>query len=220
MECVHDHGVLHRDVKPENLVLDSQGYVHLTDFGIARVWQPDNFKDTSGTPGYMAPEVMCRQSHGVAVDYFALGVICYECLTGTRPYPQKSRKEIRSAILSRQATLQSSADLPLSPESLNFVNHLLQRKPVLRLGLNGPQEVKSHPWFQNFPWDKLETKELKTPFEPPEIEPLCDGTETDAWSQANKELLQQSEMLLEKDLVQQQFAGYHCELREDVVVAQ
>jgi len=86
---------LHRDIKPENLVLDAQGHVHITDFGIARSWTPDNSKDTSGTPGYMSPEVMCRQNHGVAADYFAVGVIAYEFMIGRRPYLGKSRKEIR-----------------------------------------------------------------------------------------------------------------------------
>jgi len=56
--------------------------VRITDLGIARVWRPDNSSDTSGTPGYMAPEVMCRQNHGVAVDYFALGVMAYEFMMG------------------------------------------------------------------------------------------------------------------------------------------
>ncbi len=58
------------------------GYVRITDMGIARIWRPDNSSDTSGTPGYMAPEVMCRQNHGVAVDYFALGVMAYEFMMG------------------------------------------------------------------------------------------------------------------------------------------
>ena len=66
--------------------------------GIARLWNPENSKDTSGTPGYMAPEVMCRQNHGVAVDYFALGVIAYEFMKGRRPYVGKNRKEIRDMI--------------------------------------------------------------------------------------------------------------------------
>ena len=75
--------------------------MRITDFGIARIWNPDNKKDTSGTPGYMAPEVMCRQNHGVAVDYFALGVIVFECIFGFRPYRGKSRKEIRDQILAK-----------------------------------------------------------------------------------------------------------------------
>ena len=82
LEYLHTNGILHRDIKPENLVLDEKGYVRITDLGIARSWHPDNAQDTSGTPGYMAPEVMCRQNHGVAVDYFAVGVIGYEFMTG------------------------------------------------------------------------------------------------------------------------------------------
>ena len=73
------------------MVMDEDGYLRITDFGIARIWHPDNSQDTSGTPGYMgtiyiyiyiAPEVMCRQNHGVAADYFAMGVIGYECMLG------------------------------------------------------------------------------------------------------------------------------------------
>lgn len=82
LEYIHTKGVMHRDVKPENLVIDKNGYICLTDLGIARVLSPDNASDTSGTPGYMAPEVIFRQNHGVAVDYFALGVLAYECMRG------------------------------------------------------------------------------------------------------------------------------------------
>ena len=60
LEYLHSNNIIHRDIKPENLVLDNKGYLHLTDFGIARVWQQENSSETSGTPGYMAPEVMCR----------------------------------------------------------------------------------------------------------------------------------------------------------------
>lgn len=60
LEYVHNKSILHRDIKPENLVFDDKGYLRVTDFGIARIWNPDNAKETSGTPGYMAPEVMCR----------------------------------------------------------------------------------------------------------------------------------------------------------------
>ena len=75
LEYLHSNLILHRDIKPENLVLDEKGYVRVTDLGIARVWNPENSQETSGTPGYMAPEVMCRQNHNVACDYFAVGVI-------------------------------------------------------------------------------------------------------------------------------------------------
>lgn len=82
LEYLHNNNIIHRDLKPENLVLDNKGYLRLTDLGIARVWKSENSADTSGTPGYMAPEVMCHQNHGIAVDYFALGVIAYEFMLG------------------------------------------------------------------------------------------------------------------------------------------
>jgi serine/threonine protein kinase len=82
LEFIHGNNIIHRDIKPENLVFEENGYLRITDFGIARKWSPDNSKETSGTPGYMAPEVMCRQNHGMEVDYFALGVICYESMLG------------------------------------------------------------------------------------------------------------------------------------------
>lgn len=98
LEEVHDKGILHRDIKPENLVFDEEGYLRITDFGIARSWSPDNGVNNSGTPGYMAPEVMERQNHSIPADYFALGVIGYECMMGRRPYLGKDKKEIYKAI--------------------------------------------------------------------------------------------------------------------------
>ena len=62
--------------------MDERGYVRITDFGIAKVYQKENSSETSGTPGYMAPEVMCAQNHTIAVDYFALGVLCFEFMFG------------------------------------------------------------------------------------------------------------------------------------------
>lgn len=69
--------------------------MRLTDFGVARITTADNSSETSGTPGYMAPEVMCRKNHTIVSDYFAVGVIAYECMQGRRPYVGRTRKEIR-----------------------------------------------------------------------------------------------------------------------------
>lgn len=73
---------MHRDLKPENLVIDDKGYVRLTDLGVSREVKPNNSEDTSGTPGYMAPEVICKMNHSYPVDFFALGVIAYEFMLG------------------------------------------------------------------------------------------------------------------------------------------
>ncbi len=101
LKYIHSKGYIHRDIKPENLVFDEKGYLRITDFGISRKKRLDNYRDTSGTPGYMAPEIMCRKNHSYEVDYFALGVILYESMLGYRPYKGKSRKEIREQILTK-----------------------------------------------------------------------------------------------------------------------
>lgn len=212
LEYLHNNGVIHRDIKPENLVLEEDGYVRITDFGIARLWNPENAKDTSGTPGYMAPEVMCRQNHGVAVDYFALGVIAYEFMTGKRPYQGKSRKEIRDQVLAKQVQL-TRTEIPdgWSYDAADFINKLIQRKPLNRLGLNGPQEAKAHPWLATFPWTKLMEKALPAPFLPSRSEDNFDARlhlSNDPWKDANSELMQESTALLRKTETQNLFAGY------------
>lgn len=79
-------------MKPENMVFDSVGYLRITDMGISREMREENHQDTSGTPGYMSPEVICRNNHTYAADYFALGVMGYEFMFGKRPYNGRNRK--------------------------------------------------------------------------------------------------------------------------------
>jgi len=82
LEYIHSNAIIHRDIKPENILFDTNGYVRITDFGIARTFSPNNQSDTSGTPGYMAPEVIKGQQHGFAADYFAVGIILHELMLG------------------------------------------------------------------------------------------------------------------------------------------
>ena len=164
LEAVHSQLIIHRDIKPENLVFDNEGYLRLTDFGVARILSPDNASETSGTPGYMAPEVMCRQNHGLAADYFAVGVIAYECMMGERPYKGRTRKDIRDQILFRQVSIKKP-DIPAgwNERAADFINKCLQRKPVNRIGYNnGTSELKSHPWFDDFSWDQLATRSMQS----------------------------------------------------------
>jgi serine/threonine protein kinase len=167
LEYIHANNIIHRDLKPENLVLDKHGYVKLTDFGIAKKYKKENYKETSGTPGYMAPEVMCAQNHTIAVDYFALGVICYEFMYGIRPYLGKSRKEIKEKMMAKQVEIRKS-QIPKnwSVESADFINRLLKRKPIQRLGLRGSKEVKEHSWFKYFNWKDLYLNRIDSGFKP------------------------------------------------------
>lgn len=150
-------------------MFDENGYLKLTDFGIAREWIPntDNSNETSGTPGYMAPEVMCKNNHGIAADYFAVGVIAWECMFGRRPYQGKSRKEIRDAILAKQAHIKKN-EVPdgWDIEAADFINKCLQRKASNRLGHNGNLEVKQHPWFKDFDWSSLQEGRLVASYIP------------------------------------------------------
>jgi len=82
VDFIHRKKIFHRDIKPENLVFDELGYLRLTDFGIARAENSKQALDASGTPGYMAPEVLCKQMHSYEVDYYAVGIIAHELMMG------------------------------------------------------------------------------------------------------------------------------------------
>ena len=168
LSYIHQNNVIHRDIKPENLVLDDKGYLHITDFGIAKENNEDNSSETSGTPGYMAPEVMRGLGHSFTVDYFAIGVIGYEFMIGKRPYNGKNRKEIKEQMFSHQAKIKRNEIVKgWSLESRDFINKLLKRKPEHRLGSkDGIKELKEHYWLKYYPWNELENKILPGPFIP------------------------------------------------------
>ena len=173
LNYIHENQIIHKDIKPENLVYDSKGYIHITDFGISKIFHPDNGKENSGTPGYMAPEVLFNKDHTYCVDYFSLGVILYELLMGKRPYHGHNKKDLRKDIVSRQARIKED-NIPdgfVKSETFldcaNFINSLLERKKEKRLGFNGFEEVKNHPWLIDFNWDDLINKRMSPFFIPP-----------------------------------------------------
>ena len=172
LEYIHTNNVIHRDIKPENLVLDDKGYVRVTDFGIAKYNTADNSSETSGTPGYMSPEVMNGENHSFTADFFAIGVIGYEFLMGFRPYNGKNRKEIKEKIFGEKVEITlNQKKKGWSDDVIDFINKLLERNKDLRLGANkGIQELKEHQWLKYYPWDELEQKILPAPFVPEEID--------------------------------------------------
>jgi len=183
LEYIHMNNIIHRDIKPENLVLDEKGYVRITDFGVAKKNTRDNSSETSGTPGYMAPEVLCGLNHSFSVDFFALGVIIFEFMNGYRPYLGRNRKEIKEAVLARQIHVHRKQlfENGWSFESGDLINKLLYRKPHKRLGCNGIKEIKEHSWFKNINWEELLNKQMKSPFVPKDGDNFdkryCEGIE-------------------------------------------
>ena len=168
LDYLHSNNIIHKDIKPENLVFDNKGYLHITDLGISKIYHEENKKENSGTPGYMAPEVLFNKNHNYSVDFFALGVIGYEIIMGTRPYKGKDKKELRKDIISRQARLKED-DINImgwSKLCLEFINGLLQRKKESRLGKGGIKELMEHPWFFNFEWDELLKQKMEASWKP------------------------------------------------------
>lgn len=167
LEYLHSRNIIHKDIKPENIILDEKGYAYLTDFGTSTVYKLDNANETSGTPGYMAPEVICRQNHSFCSDYFGLGVILYEIIKGSRPYLGKSRRDIREAILEKQAKIKEE-DKPenWSQNAIDLCNRLLKRKPRNRIGADSIASIKSHEWFSDINEAELNNFEAKAAFIP------------------------------------------------------
>ena len=156
-------------IKPENLVLDSQGYLKITDFGIAKKKDNQNLSENSGTPGYMAPEVMNYQNHSFTADYYAIGIICYEFMMGVRPYVGENKNIIKEKILAKQVMIKNH-EIPngWSKEAADFINNLIQRKPTARLGYKGINEIKQHKWLNDINWKDLYNMKIEAPFIPPD----------------------------------------------------
>ena len=169
LEYIHSQKILHRDIKPENLVFDNNGYLRITDFGIAKKYVVNNKKDTSGTVGYLAPEILCNQNHTYSIDYYAVGIIAFELAYGHRPYIGRSKHEVKQLILTQQAHIDYD-ELPNSyaDEAADFINQLIQRKPKNRLGRDGIGELINHPWLAGFDWDELKKKHMKAYYIPKE----------------------------------------------------
>ena len=169
LEYIHSQCILHRDIKPENLVFDNNGYLRITDFGIAKKYVVNNKKDTSGTVGYLAPEILCNQNHTYSIDYYAVGIIAYELAYGHRPYIGRTKHEVKQLILTQQAFIEYD-ELPngYHDEAADFINQLIQRKPKNRLGRDSISEVINHPWLQGFDWEGMKQKNLRAYYIPKE----------------------------------------------------
>jgi serine/threonine protein kinase len=187
LEYLHTLAIIHRDIKPENILFCSNGYIKLTDFGIARTWSPNNSDDTSGTPGYMAPEVINAKPHGLVVDFWALGVIIYELMNGKRPYNGIHRKEYKDNLASNEIQIKKGEQPQnWSNDCVDITNKLLKRKEDRRLGAKGIEEIKNHNWFKNFDWNGVLNLKINAPFIPMKTEDFFDESYLESFSITTK----------------------------------
>lgn len=167
LDYLHNKGYAYRDLKPENILLTRLGYAKLSDFKLMRDISHVNFHDTSGTPGYMAPEIILNQNHGCASDLFSLGIIAYELMQNKLPYKCTSREEYKYSIV-HEVNLIKNSDLPegWSQESADFINKCIKKRPMSRIGYNSIEEIKDHRWFINIDWLDLKKNIIDSPYIP------------------------------------------------------
>ncbi|XP_057801091.1 serine/threonine-protein kinase AtPK2/AtPK19-like [Salvia miltiorrhiza] len=169
---LHANGIMHRDLKPENILLDADGHVLLTDFGLAKELE-ENARANSlcGTVEYMSPEIILGKGHDKAADWWSVGVLLFEMLTGKPPFVGGNRDKIQQKIIKDKVKLPAF----LSSEAHSLLKALLQKEPSKRLGSGpkGSDEIKSHKWFKSIHWKKLEAREITPSFRPVVGGDLC-----------------------------------------------
>lgn len=166
LQFLHDHKIVYRDLKLDNLLLDTEGYVKIADFGLCK--EGMGFKDRTstfcGTPEFLAPEVLTDTSYTRAVDWWGLGVLIFEMLVGESPFPGDDEEEVFDSIVNDEVRYPRF----LSTEAISIMRRLLRRNPERRLGAGekDAEEVKKHPFFRNVDWAALLAKKTRPPFIP------------------------------------------------------
>ena len=166
LECLHEKGIVYRDLKPENILLDEIGHVKLADFGLAKEGiesTVEGAKSLCGTPEYLSPEILDRKGHGTASDWWNLGMVLFEMLTGLPPWYTTDRQKLFDSL--RHAPLEFPYHVSRTAQSI--IRGMLTRDPSERLGGKvGAEELKTHAFFAAVDWEALYDRRLMPPFNP------------------------------------------------------
>ena len=183
---MHDKDIIYRDLKPENLLIDSAGYIRIIDFGFAKhVPRGEKTFTLCGTPEYLAPEIVLRKGHNAGADYWAIGILIWEMLAVDTPFVDQSGKMDHRVVCSNIVRLDPTKKMPreIDAKSKSLLSKLLEKNCAKRLGclVGRGEDIRNQPFFQGFQWEKLRNKELPTPWKPSLRNGNMDTTNFDAY---------------------------------------
>ncbi|KAH7492064.1 cGMP-dependent protein kinase [Phytophthora ramorum] len=172
LEYLHDRCIVYRDLKPENLLIDPQGYLKVVDFGFAKVVD-DRTYTLCGTTEYLAPELVLGKGHNRGVDYWALGILIYEMVVGHSPFAGSNQVDQMQIC---RNIVKEKVEFPgwVSSSCRDIILKLLERDLTKRLGLThgGARTIRSHAWFTKLDWDAMRLKKVNAPYRPKLADPL------------------------------------------------